>query len=522
MSSRVLVPFMIAQMVCMTWSNRRLYVHRSAIAPPLTAFTNCAVQNAGLYTTRVSKQTPFELQHFIDICIEVNMILRTEPIFCLGFESGLLPRGCVHARSKRWAPVRQMARRVAPQQQRVGSARRVGRSQRKPLKRRVASASGDTAADEGGEPGDVPVEVVGVLQATDGLSGQVLLVRKGSSLRSGSPQLAEAPSEERILPIAVGGDAFYSIRALLEGWSPVRPLALHLLSQLIQAFGPSTPSSESSGTEAGASEPDTQLSSSDDSAFEAARLHLQRLRIHSLQRQTFLGEITISLSRSQPDLGAQHVTLDCRPSDGMFLAYKLKKPIFVSSSVWDDASRPAADILPPAEGSEGSRRMQDAGSASRAWYRARGSVGEEATASEDVDPRYDIVGNDPDRIKWLKRQLSVALNEEDYEKAAELRDNKFFAKYLEAIKAGENGRADMKRQLLAELKHEIDEEERQESESASTASSRAESSSSSSGSGEGPGEQASGSNTYSDTSFSESSSSPHSEGSGEGDERRSE
>jgi len=319
-------------------------------------------------------------------------------------------------------------------------------------------ATAGSGEDEGGEAGDVQVEMVGVLQSLDGAHGQVLLVRKGSELRSGSSQLAEAPSEERILPIAVGGDAFYSIRALLEGWSPQRPLALHLLAHLVEAFSPSNASSskpfESSST------------AENDLAF-------QRVRIHTLSRSTFLGEITVSLASSADQNNSREVTLDCRPSDGMFLARRLGKPIFVSGSVWENASRPAADIL-PTDSSKSSSESSSGGSASNAASRMRSSMFKEAAATEDADPRYEIVSGDPDRIKWLKRQLSVALNEEDYEKAAELRDNHFFAKYLEAIKAGEDGQSGEKRKLLNELNREIEEEDARRSSTDAVSSTNAE------------------------------------------------
>lgn len=247
---------------------------------------------------------------------------------------------------------------------------------------------------------DVEAEVYGVFAETRALSGQLVLTRKGAAATGGVSR------GERALLMGVGGDALLSLSAQREGWQTARPLALRVLADILAAAKKRHGSDE---------------------------FQVSHLRIHSMSRSTFLAALQVG----------QLEPIDCRPSDGMWIAMEHGAPIYVARSVWEESAVSAEDVGAPGTG----------------LSRAKAAAEQNREEEEDKDERWDIMPGDPEPIKRLKRELAVALQEEDYDQAARLRDHEYLSLYLQAVKAGEAGDERVKADLLAELRRRIEENE---------------------------------------------------------------
>jgi len=122
--------------------------------------------------------------------------------------------------------------------------------------------------------------------------------------------------------------------------------------------------------------------------LESQNLVLDRVEINEIKDSVFYAKLVISGDRQN---GKSPLYLDCRPSDAICLATRLKCPVLVSAEVVDIAGVPI-DILMEA--------MED---------------------GEDVDFL------DRDQIKEQKRHLLLerlarAVEREEYEEAAKIRD----------------------------------------------------------------------------------------------------
>lgn len=108
---------------------------------------------------------------------------------------------------------------------------------------------------------------------------------------------------------------------------------------------------------------------------------------------------------------------DCRPSDACWLALKSKCPIFMKKDVWNQCSQPWRDLVPR-------------------------------------EPAAKPVGNnDPEPVKRLKREMEVALSEEDFATAVRIRDHPYM---ILARRIDENER-DGRKLAAAQLKAELEE-----------------------------------------------------------------
>ncbi|OHD76448.1 MAG: hypothetical protein A2V99_13075 [Spirochaetes bacterium RBG_16_67_19] len=113
------------------------------------------------------------------------------------------------------------------------------------------------------------------------------------------------------------------------------------------------------------------------STLEQLGTKISRIEITALKEGTFYGRLVLSRA------GGEDIVMDSRPSDCVALAVRAKCPIFIDEAVVDEAGIPitAADA-------------------------------EKSTKSSEVHAQ----------IAFLQKQLEKAVEEENYEDAAQLRD----------------------------------------------------------------------------------------------------
>jgi hypothetical protein len=167
----------------------------------------------------------------------------------------------------------------------------------------------------------------------------------------------------RRLPIIIGQFEAQSIALELEGIKPPRPLTHDLLREVIEIFGYS----------------------------------VSHVLINELKDSTFYAKIKFDSSDIEE--------IDARPSDAIALALKFSSPIYVSSEIMDEIGfEPEFEeqVLPKQEQQAGEIPGQD-----------KEEKPEDLTKDLSVKER---------KLLQLKGELEEALTNEDYEKAAQLRD----------------------------------------------------------------------------------------------------
>mgnify|MGYP002761421041 FL=1 len=119
--------------------------------------------------------------------------------------------------------------------------------------------------------------------------------------------------------------------------------------------------------------------------FEAVDVDVEEVVIDELREGTFFAKI-----RYRHD-GEEH-QLDYRPSDAVALAVRVDAPIFVAPAVLDEAGIVAED---------------------------ESDISSLAEQAEETSPSEEEEGTE---LEQMQKQLEEAVEEEDYERAAELRD----------------------------------------------------------------------------------------------------
>ncbi len=121
--------------------------------------------------------------------------------------------------------------------------------------------------------------------------------------------------------------------------------------------------------------------------FDALDAEVTDVVIDDLREGTFFAKIRYTADDEE-------ATLDARPSDAVALAVRTDAPLFVSATVLDEAGIPADDD----------------------------EVGERVES--DAEPDLEsAVSSAMSRLDRLEGQLEKAIADEDYEKAAKLRDD---------------------------------------------------------------------------------------------------
>jgi len=122
-------------------------------------------------------------------------------------------------------------------------------------------------------------------------------------------------------------------------------------------------------------------------AFEAVGAEIMDVVIDELREGTFFAKVRFVHDGEEGQL-------DSRPSDAVALAVRVDAPIFVSPSVLNEAGIPTEE--------EGAMPMP------------------EATQPEEVEEQR--AASPMTRLEKIEEQLSQAIKDEDYERAAQLRD----------------------------------------------------------------------------------------------------
>lgn len=167
----------------------------------------------------------------------------------------------------------------------------------------------------------------------------------------------------RRLPIIIGAFEAQAITLEIEGIKPPRPLTHDLLKSLIENLGAS----------------------------------VNEVLISELKENTFYAKISIEVSTLVNDI-------DARPSDAIALAVRTGAPIYVSEEVMKYAS-----FIPSSE--EGESNLEEMFGTSEA-------KDEEESEHEKVKG----LSTDESKVASLQEQLRQAIEKEDYERAAKLRD----------------------------------------------------------------------------------------------------
>ena len=129
--------------------------------------------------------------------------------------------------------------------------------------------------------------------------------------------------------------------------------------------------------------------------FASQGLFLERIEIHSIIENTFHARLVIigkNYSRENP------LVLDSRPSDALALAVRCKCPILVSSEIIEETGLPMDIILETQESSDEVPLPCEAG------------IPEKKNFMQERT------------IRMLQEQLNAAVEKEEYEQAAEIRD----------------------------------------------------------------------------------------------------
>lgn len=168
---------------------------------------------------------------------------------------------------------------------------------------------------------------------------------------------------ERRLPIIIGAFEAQAIALELEGTRPPRPMTHDLLRSVIEAL---------------------------DS-------NLTEVCIHDLRDGTFYAYLLL-------DDG--EIEVDARPSDAIALALRCGAPIYVSEDVMEEAA-----ISPSALEEQHEENSAEEEEEEDFFERLKRRSAEESRTSQ---PR--------DQLQRLQQQLQKAIEEEDYERAARIRD----------------------------------------------------------------------------------------------------
>ncbi|MBO6574836.1 MAG: bifunctional nuclease family protein [Rhodothermales bacterium] len=164
----------------------------------------------------------------------------------------------------------------------------------------------------------------------------------------------------RRLPIIIGAFEAQAIALELEKIQPPRPMTHDLLRDL----------------------------------FDAVQGDVIDIIIDELREGTFFAKIRYTVAGEEGQL-------DCRPSDAVALAVRVDAPIFVAPGVLDEAGIPTED-----DELEG----------------APAAASEDGDEEEAVEEQAATAEAPRSRIDKMTADLEKAIAEEDYEKAAKLRD----------------------------------------------------------------------------------------------------
>lgn len=174
--------------------------------------------------------------------------------------------------------------------------------------------------------------------------------------------LSETDGKRR-LPIIIGTFEAQAIALELENIKPPRPMTHDLMRNIIQSFN----------------------------------TYVKEICIHELKEGTFFAQIKY-------DNNGKSLIQDARPSDAIALAIRFNAPIFVSDYIVEEAGIEAEPKVEEEE--EGTGLSGTA----------------EPTASSHTSAKKTASSSKETQIRLLEKSLASAIAEENYEKAAKIRD----------------------------------------------------------------------------------------------------
>jgi uncharacterized protein len=167
---------------------------------------------------------------------------------------------------------------------------------------------------------------------------------------------------ERRLPIIIGHFEAQAIAFEIEGLKPPRPLTHELIKTILESLNYS----------------------------------VESVVINELRDSTFFAKIKLDTDEIDE--------IDARPSDAIALSLKFNAPIYVSKDVMDEIG-----FVPKLTESND---LNDLGEM---------NFSEEEESDEEIEDLLDNLGKE-EQLKKLHNALEEAVNNEEFEKAAELRD----------------------------------------------------------------------------------------------------
>ena len=179
--------------------------------------------------------------------------------------------------------------------------------------------------------------------------------------------LSEVEGNRR-LPIIIGTFEAQAIALELEHIKPPRPMTHDLLKNVVQSFN----------------------------------AYVKNIFINDLSEGTFYAQIVYE------DENGSNLEQDARPSDAIALAIRFNAPIFVTDTILNEAG------IVSEEGEEDDIESALSGQESEPGGE-EGSYGSGSSAKEEEDTAKT-------ELDELQRDLKSAIENEDYEKAAKIRD----------------------------------------------------------------------------------------------------
>jgi uncharacterized protein len=133
------------------------------------------------------------------------------------------------------------------------------------------------------------------------------------------------------------------------------------------------------------------------SVLENLSAAVNRIEITRIKDQTYYANLILDASGSE-------ITIDARPSDCLALAVRVKCPIFIDEAIVDDAGIPVKMV------EERTRAMRQQEEAAEESARQGPEMTDLTTLGQETE------------LSALKKVLEKAIEEENYEEAARLRD----------------------------------------------------------------------------------------------------
>eukprot|EP00198_Chlamydomonas_reinhardtii_P013593 XP_001702930.1 predicted protein [Chlamydomonas reinhardtii] len=215
--------------------------------------------------------------------------------------------------------------------------------------------------------------------------------------------------DTNILEIFVAGDTATNIYTQLQNTKSARPMVHDLMFNML------TRAAQTNGRQ----------------------WQLLRVAIVALENDIFVGRLFFG----DPATGVVAWDCDCRPSDGVYLSMRSGCPFYVAQIVWDVAAVPI----------RASKVHMIAVHEAHMAAEGASSIVPPPSPPSASDDYTQLKPDDMDAIKLLKRELAVAVREEDYAAAIRLRDHPFMQMYRRIEALNHLGRGEEATRLQNEL-----------------------------------------------------------------------